>query len=745
MTPGPSPFSVSSMPSLPLDQLQVTQRDPGTGRQRSISALDPKRVLSRNFITYTSPPDACGPALLEEFLERADFITKDLQWLLSLPHDRFWCQVIFDESLQKCLDSYLSNAPRKYDRCTPFPPAVQQVQDKLHHFFFLTFLRMSTHKESKDHHITPSVFGEIIYNNYLFDIPKLLDICILFGKGNSSLLQKMISNIFQQQPSYYQDLDDSIPTLLQVFSSIMNVCGLQQDDCKEPLKLGDEKPTSPLDMTQQKLQDTVFYLCDTSSTIWAFLEIFPSASQALQKHNFLSSMSSFYELCCPELESAIIKRKFADKSIQLDLWRRLCHSRKKLLEISHILISNACLQPILERSAENIQHYVEEYLQILTHLLPERRFLCDYDEQFPVAEDISLLQQVSPSLDETRTTYLLNGVKSAWTEARKFKPHIPIRAPTSAERNAEGACGSTEQNSRYLDEPECLGATAAPLPSGVELDSLVSQVKDLLPDLGEGFIIKCLEEYGHNSESVINHLLEDNLSPHLLELDRTMPRQQSVDPCPLVSSRSNVFADDEFDVFSRDVVDTSRIWKGRKKPETAAQVLADKSAILAQKERYSQYSMVSEEHTVDADYDDEYDDTYDGNQIGANDADSDDELISRRPFTIPQVLRSRDREVNVQEMDEEEAEEETGPKPDHFIQDPAVLRERAEARRANYYARKGFRHDNTASVAGTSRGQGQSRETVQERRKKEANKGARANHNRRTMADRKRNKGMIPS
>lgn len=40
--------------------------------------------------------------------------------------------------------------------------------------------------------------------------------------------------------------------------------------------------------------------------------------------------------------------------------------------------------------------------------------------------------------------------------------------------------------------------------------------------------------------------------------------------------------------------------------------------------------MVSEEHIVDGDYDDEYDDTYDGNQIGANDADSDDELISRR-------------------------------------------------------------------------------------------------------------------
>lgn len=59
------------------------------------------------------------------------------------------------------------------------------------------------------------------------------------------------------------------------------------------------------------------------------------------------------------------------------------------------------------------------------------------------------------------------------------------------------------------------------------------------------------------------------------------------------------------------------------------------------------------------DYEDEYDDTYDGNQVGANDADSDDELISRRPFTIPQVLRTKvPREGQEEEEEEEEAEDE---------------------------------------------------------------------------------------
>ncbi|KAM4808550.1 activating signal cointegrator 1 complex subunit 2 isoform 2-T2 [Rhinophrynus dorsalis] len=690
--------------------------------------------------------DSSSPALLEEFLERAEFITQDLRWLLALPHDLFWCQVIFDESLQKCLDSYLSNAPRRYDRHCSLPPSAQRVQDELHHYVFLTFLRMSTHKESKDHHITPSVFGEILYNNFLFDIPKLMDICVLFGKGNSALLQKMIGNIFQQQPNYYQDLDDSVPTLLQVFSRILEICGLQQDrECTEPQKLGDQKRITPLDMPEQDLQDAVLYLCDTSSTIWAFLEIFPAASQTLQKHDLLSRLSSFYEQFFPELECATMKRKFQDKSVQSDLWRRLSHSRKKLLEICHNVISETCLKHILEHRVENIQPFIEDFLQIMTALLQERRFVCDYDEMFPVSEDVNLLQQVSPSLDETRTTYLLHGVQSAWSDTRRPSAFPVPPKPCSPVGAAKETSTSSSQNSHCTDKPECAGATASPYLSGVELDSLVSQVKDLLPDLGDGFILSCLEEYGHSPEKVINNLLEDNLTPRLQGLDRTMPRQERVDPCPLVSSRSNVFADDEFDVFSRDVVDTSRIWKGRRKQETAAQILSDKSLISAQKERYTQYSIISEEHPVGADYDDEYDDTYDGNQVGANDADSDDELISRRPFTIPQVLRTREQEDEAEEEDEDEVAEEETVKPDHFVQDPAVLRERAEARRATYYARKGFRPENSSSVVGTSRGQGQSRETVQERRKKEANKGARANHNRRAMADRKRNKGMIPS
>ncbi|NXO62319.1 ASCC2 protein, partial [Phainopepla nitens] len=141
-------------------------------------------------------------------------------------------------------------------------------------------------------------------------------------------------------------------------------------------------------------------------------------------------------------------------------------------------------------------------------------------------------------------------------------------------------------------------------------------------------------------EQVINNILEDKLVPYLDKLDRSMQRQLKPDPTPLVSSRYNVFQNDEFDVFSRDAVDVlpfPALFPSRREKDTTRSLVNDKRLVREQRQRYSQYSVVLEELPLQPgaaqpyqDYEDEYDDTYDGNQVGANDADSDDELISRR-------------------------------------------------------------------------------------------------------------------
>jgi len=51
--------------------------------------------------------------------------------------------------------------------------------------------------------------------------------------------------------------------------------------------------------------------------------------------------------------------------------------------------------------------------------------------------------------------------------------------------------------------------------------SLITQIQELFPDLGSGFIIKLLDEYNDNVELVTAHLLEETLPTHLSGLDRT--------------------------------------------------------------------------------------------------------------------------------------------------------------------------------------------------------------------------------
>jgi len=136
---------------------------------------------------------------------------------------RFWCQLIHDSSLHHCIDSYLNEARRPHDVADTtelehaMPSDVRDCQMSLHRLFFLVCLRSSTHRESPSNFIEGKVFGDILYENYIFDIPRLMDICVVYGHGNdTALVSKMIGNVFQQQPKYSDDLRAVVPTIEKV-------------------------------------------------------------------------------------------------------------------------------------------------------------------------------------------------------------------------------------------------------------------------------------------------------------------------------------------------------------------------------------------------------------------------------------------------------------------------------------------------------------------------------------------------
>ncbi|KAI6848347.1 hypothetical protein KC332_g16605 [Hortaea werneckii] len=151
--------------------------------------------------------------------------------------------------------------------------------------------------------------------------------------------------------------------------------------------------------------------------------------------------------------------------------------------------------------------------------------------------------------------------------------------------------------------------------TGKGADRLGKLLDDLFPDLGSGFVLRLLDEYGDNVEQVTAHLLDDSLAPHLQSLDRSEEApiheptvQEEVDhlaprstpppaPEPFVPERRNVFDDDE--LLS---ADAARLHIG-KKAEHKESGPTNKAAILSALAAF------------DAD-DDERDDTYDVEDVG---------------------------------------------------------------------------------------------------------------------------------
>lgn len=72
----------------------------------SLHGQHPHRKEERCFVPYKAPPEDGSAAEVEEFLEHAKFITEDLEWLLSLPHDKFWCQVSACQSVNGVIGNF---------------------------------------------------------------------------------------------------------------------------------------------------------------------------------------------------------------------------------------------------------------------------------------------------------------------------------------------------------------------------------------------------------------------------------------------------------------------------------------------------------------------------------------------------------------------------------------------------------------------------------------------------------------
>ncbi|KAF4345289.1 activating signal cointegrator 1 complex subunit 2 [Fusarium beomiforme] len=320
--------------------------------------------------------------------------------------------------------------------------------------------------------------------------------------------------------------------------------------------------------------------------------------------------------------------------------------------------------------------------------------------------------------------------------------------------------------------------------------SQITQVQDLFPDLGSGFVSKCLDEYGEDVEQVVANLLSETLPPHLANADRSKSlsshleaRHTDLAPRPTppqVPSRHNVFDDDDFDRLAMDV---SKVSFGKKPGKNADEMLKDKANAP------NKSAILSALAAFDSD-DDERDDTYDADDVGGTvdasnqeaDAASDgNEEALFRAYQMDSKLFDRDAATR-RGSQRAKLRSETG-MTDEAIEGWALILVRNPQQKRRLEAKYAFsgqqvqleRTSWRASPSGSGeegsdpdggssrggrggrgggrgRGRGRGRggnvagptgekETETARKNKEANKGSRANHNRRDARVKKMARG----
>ncbi|ORY67128.1 uncharacterized protein BCR38DRAFT_338097 [Pseudomassariella vexata] len=396
-----------------------------------------------------------------------------------------------------------------------------------------------------------------------------------------------------------------------------------------------------------------------------------------------------------------------------------------------------------------------------------------------------ILKQVQHRLDESVST--ATRMKSVITALEGFrKPGGKVRPKKLVKRKIDKGKGVAN-----VEDDDQAGDMH------VHRMSQISQIQDLFPDLGSGFISSLLDEYEDSTEQVISHLLEESHPPHLANADRTKElsqdkprrRRSSLVPRstpPQVPVRHNVFDDDEFD---RLEVDVSNLHFGKHNPnKTADDILKDRSTAP------NKAAILSALSAFDAD-DDERDDTYDAADSGfaVNDALADDADDQKRKDIAEKTLfKSYQTDPKLFNRDSDtrrgnyrmKLKQDTG-MTDEAIEGWALMLSRNPQQIKSFemkYSAFGGNQPPLASTAwrespagsgtedsgtdggaarggfrgrGRGRGRGGDRggnvagptgekATENARRHKETNKGSRANHNRRDQRARKMGRGGLP-
>ena len=244
----------------------------------------------------------------------------------------------------------------------------------------------------------------------------------------------------------------------------------------------------------------------------------------------------------------------------------------------------------------------------------EFSFIIDYNVNYSVESDLSELFN-NPELRELENVYQTNVEYLKGLVKSNSEPKTQNNIRKENEEKVNGFANVEEIN----DDID------------IELESSIQYVQEIIPDLGKGFIQKCLEFYNMDNEKVLNAILEQTLPQELSSLDKTLqilPKkhsketkntianketkeyQNSAQIAEVIDKRENIYNNDEFDIFRNKNIDLTRIHLGKKDNELKALDKETKEKTITINNRIDDEEQQRIELNLYDYYDDDYEDTF---------------------------------------------------------------------------------------------------------------------------------------
>ncbi|CAK8568363.1 unnamed protein product [Lathyrus sativus] len=615
----------------------------GSGSSGNSSGRVQTGGVNGNFVNYLPQDEAvaAGFGAQEGGLDAlesqrvVDLLNSQLSRLLKLKPKDFWSQVAGDTSLHEFLNSFLQFRSRWYD----FPhrgtrgivAGVIFGEHDLSRRVFMVLYRMSSNRDPgarpadmlslRDHEV-------LLQEKKLLDLPKLFDICAIYNHENEELTKLLVRKALHAQPWMHDNLT-------AVTFHFMSIASTMQERCSSSLEVlfaSGSLDNHNAAFLQTDLLEVMDFINDAIVSMDAFVSAYEPAAlffsspveMSYGNEDLLGFLARLHDLLIPSMQKGfhII---FADKQDDT---------------VSNIVVSLKMLRMRLAKFGGQLLHfcYLSDDVFLDSIPLPAATKMFPANVEDPVIRADILVQtfrdinSVSLSFQEIhRKETFLQDIERNFnllSRIERLKHNGWIIFDEEQLKYISGILSSPKENNKEPNSAKIAvpNQTVQMDEEAVVLESKISQIRDLFPDYGKGFLSACLEVYDQNPEEVIQRILEGTLHNDLMCLDtslETVPQSQAKSTTVSRKDKGKGILIDSTPVSSN-----TKVYSGKNQTQGP---LMPSSAPLGKFVRKSRADMpdpsiLDNNDEKDAsrilqyEYDDEYDDSFD--DLGLSVADS---------------------------------------------------------------------------------------------------------------------------